>query len=760
MKDIWKKYAAILVAVSAGLIFIGILIFGYIFPKSRDLLIEHQLQTAKDMTIEMLGILQIYQDQVDNKSMSLDHAKNNARKKLRAIRYGYQSENYFWVIDSHNYCGVHPFRPDLEGRDLSGLSDSTGKLFIEATRQIALEKDGGFVSYNWQWNDDPTQERPKIAFVHLFKPWNWIIGTGVYLDESHNEFSRIFRHLVILASILATAIIAMTTYLSIRELRADNKRNAAKQALEESKYQFRSFFHSNPEGIVLMDFDGNIKEVNKALEKLSGCSSNELIGRHFTKFINESDHATALQALSSIAAGILQEQPCELIFIKKNKHNLPILIRLWRLTADDSTPVSLGAFIHDLTAEKHMAYEKKNLQQQLFHAQKMESIGNLASGISHDFNNILSGIIGYTELALIEQQSNSDDKQRNYMKHVLEAANRAKDLVSQILKFSRPDQTGMKIISIAPLISESIKLLSSSLPTSIQIENNLETDEDLIMGDPTQIHQVIMNLCTNAYHAMLLDGGGVLGIFLNNVDLKSSKHFLSMQISPGKYLKMSITDTGSGIEATLINKIFEPYFSTKNINEGTGLGLSVTMGIVKGHSGLIEINSTIGVGTRFNIYFPIAHGDAPALNISTQVLPRSNGERILVVDDEFFLLDVIRLHLENFGYQVEVYQNSLEALKTFKRNPAAFDLVITDQNMPKMTGNQLIREIRRHNVSIPVILCSGTSETINELTAQKQGITKFIMKPISVSNLVKAVHETIHAHPRKITPITSPDLDI
>ena len=597
--------------------FVDILIFGYIFPKSRDLLIEHQLQTAKDMTIEMLSILQIYQDQVDNKSMSLDDAKNNARKKLRVIRYGDQRENYFWMIDSHNYCGVHPFRRDLEERDVSGLNDSTGKLFIAEARRIVLKKDSGFLSYNWQWNDDPTQERLKVAFVHLFKPWNWIIGTGVYLDESDNEFSKIHRHFVLLSSVLAICIIAIATYLSIRELRADNKRNAAKQALKESKYRFRSFFHSNPEGIVLMDFDGNIKEVNKTFENLSGYSSNELIGRHLTNFINESDHANALQAMSSIAAGILQEQPCELSFIKSNKDNLPILIRLWRLTFDDSTPMSLGAFIHDLTAEKHMANEKENLQQQLFHAQKMESIGNLAGGIAHDFNNILSGIIGYTELALIDQLSSSDDKRQIYMSRVLAAANRAKDLVSQILKFSRPDRSGMKMISIGPLISESIDLLSSSLPTTIRIEYNFETDEDLIMGDPTQVHQVIMNLCTNAYHAMRVNGSGVLGIFLNNVNLKFSKHFLLMQIPPGGYLKMSITDTGCGIDPTLINKIFEPYFSTKSINEGTGLGLSVTMGIVKGHSGLIEISSTTGVGTRFDIYFPMAHSEAPDLNTST-----------------------------------------------------------------------------------------------------------------------------------------------
>ncbi len=522
------------------------------------------------------------------------------------------------------------------------------------------------------------------------------------------------------------------------------ERKRSEAALRESEFRFRTFFNSNPEGVAILDFDGGILDVNKALAKMSGYRPDEIVGRRVTDFIPEEHHAFLLDAVAEIKAGILRDAPVEMACIKKGGDRIPISAKGWRITDEESRPVSLGVFIRDLTREKKLAREKAALEKQLIQTQRMEAIGTLAGGVAHDFNNILGGIIGYAELALLNEPDDPASKKRAYLGRILDAGNRARDLVRQILRFSRRDKAAMGPVALTPLIKESIKLLRSTLPRTIRIDQSVRADPDVISGDPTQIHQVIMNLCTNAYHAMR-ETGGVLTLSLENVALHAPRTFMSMHAPPGNYLKLRISDTGTGIAPEIRERIFEPYFTTKKVNEGTGLGLSVTLGIVRAHKGLIEISSGRGAGTRCDIYFPLNEETAPGRPSAEGPAPTGNQERVLLVDDELFFLDVVRENLSYLGYRVTARQSSLKALEVFSRNPEGFDLLVTDQTMPEMTGVQLAAEIRKYNPRLPVVLCTGYSETVTEQSARHYGITRFVMKPVNARELAVAVREALSA---------------
>jgi PAS domain S-box-containing protein len=520
------------------------------------------------------------------------------------------------------------------------------------------------------------------------------------------------------------------------------ERKRSEEKLRESEFRFRSFFDSNPEGVILMDFDGKIIAANKALAKMSGSSIQEIVNRNFKEFVPADYHDIALGAIRAIKAGMQPKEPAEMVYLAKDGGEIPIAVKGWHITDENSNPVSLGVFVRDLTKVKQLSEEKAAIERQLQQAQKMEAIGTMAGGIAHDFNNILSGIIGYTELAMSEEETSPDKKKQGYLSRVLSASNRAKDLVQQILRFSRHESTAMSPISITPIIKESIKLLRSTFPVTIEIQQNIQSHYDKILADPSQVHQVVMNLCTNAYHAMR-ERGGILTISLENVVLQTPKESMNLKVQPGNYIKLSISDSGQGIPQQILERIFEPYFTTKKVNEGTGLGLSVIMGIIKSHNGLITVESELDKGTRFDVFFPVVQAITPETAAPFRVAPTGNRERILVVDDEPFFLDVIEKNLEALKYQVIANCSSLKILEIFSGNPTGFDLVITDQTMPEMTGLQLVAEIRKFNSDIPIILCTGYSEMVSEQSARYYGINKFLLKPVVFHDLALAVQEAL-----------------
>lgn len=391
--------------------------------------------------------------------------------------------------------------------------------------------------------------------------------------------------------------------------------------------------------------------------------------------------------------------------------------------------------------EHHRSVEEKNkIESQLRQAQKMEAIGTLAGGVAHDFNNILTPINGYAEIVLMRLKE--DDPLRGTMGEILKAARRAKDLVAQILAFSRQTEYELAPVKIQTIVKETIKFLRASIPVTIEIKSDIDSDCRAVMADPTQIHQVIMNLCTNAYHAML-EEGGVMTIVLRELDIGTEDYRTGFQLSPGSYLKLEISDTGSGMSREVQEKIFEPYFTTKESGKGTGLGLSLVHAIIRNLNGHIAVYSEPGEGSTFRIYLPVIESEEPGEETASVDMLPCGTERLLIVDDEDSITEVEKQMLEPLGYQVTTTTGSFEALRLFEQNPAGFDLVVTDMTMPGLTGIELIEKLRQSRFDIPVVLCTGYSEIINVEQARSHGIEECISKPITVAVLAKAVRSAL-----------------
>jgi nitrogen-specific signal transduction histidine kinase len=398
--------------------------------------------------------------------------------------------------------------------------------------------------------------------------------------------------------------------------------------------------------------------------------------------------------------------------------------------------------VHDITEQKQAEEEKKNLEYQLQQAQKMEAIGTLAGGIAHDFNNILSVIIGYTELILMN--ANVDAEVRQNLKEIFSASKHARDMVKQILAFSRQHKQERKPIQMAHIVKEAIKMLRASLPATISIEQHIKKDTGVIKADPTQIHQVLMNLCTNAAHA-INEKDGVLEIHLGNVELDQKAAADIPGLKTGSYLKLSIKDSGPGIDPHAQQQIFNPYFTTKEKGKGTGLGLAVVQGIVKSNNGAVTVESEVGKGATFHVYLPTIKRKLTADDEIATPLPMG-CEHILLVDDEQPLVDIGRQMLERLGYSVATRTSSVEALELFKADPDRFDLVITDIVMPNMSGDRLARKIIDIRNDIPVVLCTGYSEKFTRQEAADMGIRSFLMKPLVMKDLADTVRQALTAN--------------
>ena len=396
-------------------------------------------------------------------------------------------------------------------------------------------------------------------------------------------------------------------------------------------------------------------------------------------------------------------------------------------------------------SNKHLQLEirdRKQVEDQLRQSHKMEAIGTLAGGIAHEFNNILGIIIGNAELA-IDDTPEWNPAHKN-ISEIKRAGLRAKEVVLQLLSFSRKTEQVQKPIDIAPVIKESIKLIRSSIPSNIEIHDHVPRSSDLILADTTQIHQVFINLCTNAAHAMDDNSEGFLKIFLDTVDIDEKTDTRFAEIHPGKYLELTVKDSGKGIEPKIRERIFDPYFTTKEIGMGTGMGLAVVHGIVTNHNGKILVNSEPGKGTSISILLPVVTGvTEPQKEPDRQTSLPTGNETILFVDDEFSIVESNKMLLEKIGYTVREFTNPLEALSAFKSDPNSFDLVISDVTMPKMNGVDLSKNLRKIRPDIPVIICSGHSSHMDEEKALKLNINAYTMKPVTASQIAVLIRKVL-----------------
>lgn len=502
---------------------------------------------------------------------------------------------------------------------------------------------------------------------------------------------------------------------------------------EEERVRLATAIEQADEAIFMSDNHWNITYVNPAFEHMSGYTRDAVLGQSTTILrwdTLDPEHYDQVR-------GIIMRNHSWSGRISTRKHDGSVFMAK---TTVSSVRDLRGAIINYVFILQDVTNELR-LEQQLRQSQKMEAIGTLAGGIAHDFNNILTAIIGHSDLA--QRKILKGEVPSHNLEQVLRASLRAQDLVNRILTFCRQGEQERKQVQIASIIDEALKLLRSTMPATIEIHQHIDTspDGDTILGDPTQILQVLMNLGTNAAHAMRAKGGE-FSIFLADFDVDGSLGAVYPDLTPGPFVRLTVSDTGHGIEPAVKERIFDPYFTTKKVGEGTGMGLAVVQGIVKSHGGTISVFSEPGGGTVFHIFLPKFTGVIEHLTVKDE-LPTGGGERILFVDDETMLADLGQTLLESLGYEVTVTSNSREALNLFHSAPQNFDLIITDMTMPGLTGKDLAREFLAVRPDIPIILCTGFSELINESKAKEMGIRDFIMKPYSLNILDKSIRKVL-----------------
>ncbi len=489
--------------------------------------------------------------------------------------------------------------------------------------------------------------------------------------------------------------------------------------------------------VIITDRQGIIQYVNPAFERTSLYSREEMTGADFNSLgEGTKDRAFWDEMWETLHAGNVWTGR---ITNRKKDGTVYEVERSVSPIRDN-----VGNITNYVAVERDMT-EQAGLEAELRQAQKMQAIGTLAGGIAHDFNNILAAILGYTELASLDLPE--DSRVQHNLQQSIKASLRARDLVRQILTFSRQGARERRLLNIAPIVQEGLKLLRALLPATIEIRGRTEGDLGAVEADPTQIHQMLMNLCTNAAQAMGEDGG-ILEVSLNRVDLNGESSADYPGITPGPYLRLRVSDTGHGMTPEVLKRISEPYFTTKEVGKGTGLGLSVVHGIVESHGGGIAVSSEPGKGTTFDILLPRIDTDKiPSKPDRSGPPPLGRHERVLFVDDETHLAEIARSMLDRLGYETVVKTSSLEALELFQARPDYFDLVITDVTMPGLSGDRLAKELLRIRPDIPIILCTGFSEHISEEKAKAWGIRELVMKPLGMEDLAKVIQQALGRPP-------------
>jgi len=731
----WELYNRRIIGVAALLVLEGVLILVLAIQVTRRRRAEQALIKAHDKlerrveekTSELVQEIEVRKKAEDALLKSEERYKTLFESESDAIFLINQETGQ--IVDANRaalqmYGYKHEELIHLKNTDVSAEPNKTRKRTKQPVDQIPIR---------YHKKKDGTVFPVEItASLIIMQSQNMILCAVRDITERH----RAETALIEAQAQLESRVMERTAELSIaneklaQEIEEGRK---AVEALRESEERYRTLIETITDAVVIVDPDGKLMYLNPEYEKMSGYCVEDLIGRLFTELLPPEYRESIGERFRRGLSG--EETPIEEISIlHKDGTKVPVEINTTTLLDVEGKPVARIGVVRDI-------FKRKFLEARLRQTQRLESIGTLARGIAHDFDNILSIIRGFTDMAIREVPEKSSAKQN--LDRALRGIQRAADLVKQITAFSRQSTPERKPVLVSPIAEDTVSLLRASLPETVEIRLDLQTEIGSVYADPTQLHQVLMNLCTNAAHAMR-EKGGILGVSLSEVKMDDAALAGCPDISPGDYLRMTVSDTGEGMSPEALGRIFDPYFSSKKKSEGTGLGLSVVHGIVKGHGGAITVHSKPRKGTTFHVYLPLLeYSSEPEEQTGVyEPLPGGN-ERILFVEDEEDMVFLVGQLLESLGYEVVTRANGMDALALVREQPDRFDLVITDMSLPGMRGERLAGQIKKICHDIPIILCTGFGEDISKKTARKSGIGEIILKPLVNIDLAKTIRKVL-----------------
>ncbi len=623
------------------------------------------------------------------------------------------------------------------------INDGTGKQLMDSIRAelgafIQLEGDA-LTQREAQFQSDMRRLFLLIAISSLFT-WLFTLSFAflLYRESRHRRENRMHletRHLLEIQQATGQQLQSANEGLQAFRRIDASARQQAETDLGASSKQLQRLLENSPVILYALNLaDGKIKPrlISENITRLLGYTLTECLGGDWWYArLHPEDRERVVASFSLTSASETRRIEYRMLHQDGSTHWVDDQCRLIRDA--QSHPLEFIGSWTDIT-------EHVLLEIQLHQAQKMEAIGTLAGGIAHDFNNILAAIGGHSELALMELSETSPV--RTHLEVVLQATQRAVALVRQILTFSRKDRVERQVVALGPVVDEVLKLLRASMPATIEFETAFAPDTADVLADVSQIHQIVMNLGTNALHAMK-GKSGRLSFKLENFYVDADLAEVKLNLHIGPYVRLSVSDTGCGMDRATLARIFEPFFTTKPVGEGTGLGLSVVYGIMQSHDGTVSAYSQPGLGTTFHLYFPACAKTGLAKIAEPADVPRGHGERILYIDDETILAGLGRLFLERLGYTVSSSTNPIEALESLRAAPDAYDLVVTDQTMPGLTGTQLARQLREIRPNLPIILTTGNIATLTPWDDKSKWCQAVLLKPPTFKSLGTVVHRVL-----------------
>ena len=866
-------YLRIIVPVGLTFVLFVLSVFLSFIPSIEDRMMEQKREMIRGLTDTACSLLDQCAAQASGGKLSLKDAQARAMSIISKLRYGPEGKDYFWINDMHPRMIMHPYRPDLDGKDLSNYADPKGKhLFLEFVKTVQ-DNDAGYVDYMWQWKDDPDHIVPKISYVKGFEPWGWIIGTGIYVEDVRTEIASITRRMILIFFGILAIIFLLSLYAIWQTVKTERQRKEAENGLLRSEKMFRTLGEDAPFGISMLSPDLRFEYLNPKFTEIFGYTKEDLPDKetwfekaypdesyrekvidtwrgdlvenagveeikprvftvkckdgqdkiiHFRavaledgrqlltyeditekdkmektlkenerKYINlyeKSKRAEALyrSLLDSSADAIItydlegkaqfvspafthifgwtfgeieggripfmpeseREQTMAIIHdlveygkachafrtkrSTKDGRLLDVSISASRYNDHEGNPSGLLVILRDIS-------DKKRLEAQLQHAQRMESIGTLAGGVAHDFNNLLMAVQGNASLILLNKDSDHPDYKK--IKNIEKQVQRGAGLTKQLLGFARGGKYEVTPTNLNEIIRASTKMFAR---TKKELSINSKYQEKIwaVEADQGQIEQVLLNLFVNAWQAM--SGGGDLFVETENLVI-SADDVKSLEIKPGRYVKISVSDTGVGMDASIRERIFDPFFSTREVGKGTGLGLASSYGIIRNHGGIIDVKSEKGKGSTFDIYLPAAKSKVIDQRSEVSEVIKPGSETILLVDDEGIIIDVTPEMLTELGYEVLTARSGEEALEQYRIiNRDKIDLVILDMIMPGMGGGETYDRLKQIDPEITVLLSSGYSIDGQATEILKRGCNGFIQKPFNIEILSKKIREILN----------------